>query len=407
MKMNSLDDILSEIDRRTEFIYFFEELINPESIIPRVFFLHRQDLFPGFEQMDIMVPLIFWINKEFRKIELTGVDTLSIAKRLSELETMKSWDVTSRFFSSLFEEFGKLFRNLFEKKPELREQFLRAIFEKEKPEPKQYEMPVDFDPKQVESGIKKLISKVRENPLKYLATLTHIWPDLYFYLHVQAPDILEGLLAKAEIDFEIYKELVSQLFALGLVENLDARFWCNICSDPFVLRSESNLGPKSLKLRCIKCGKKMAICSIYRLDNFLWKLISLRDGLLGVTVAWLLKRRKIEYESPFFVKETELDFICNTPKGKVLLECKMHRVPVTDRSVRQKLVDDLKQLSKHVSGFERESKEKIHESYLIYNFDLRNYQDLVEEEAKNHRDNHVIDFTQLDEIVASLAPKED
>jgi len=405
--MNSLDDILSEIDRRTELIYFFEELINPESIIPRVFFLHRQDLFPGFEQMDIMAPLIFWMNKEFRKIELTGVDALSVAKRLNELETMKSWDVTSRFFSSLFEEFGKLLHSLFEKNPELQEQFVRAILEKEKPEPKQYKMPEDFDPKQVESKIKKLISQVRENPLKYLATLTHIWPDIYFYLHVKAQEIVEGLLEKAEIDFESYKELVSQLFALRLVENLDARFWCNNCSDPFVLRSESNLGPKSLKLRCMKCGRKMAICSIYRLDNFLWKLISSKDGLLRVTVAWLLKRRKIEYESPFFVKETELDFICNTPKGKVLLECKMHRVPVTDRSVRQKLIDDLNQMRKHMDRFENESKEKIHKSYLIYNFDLRNCQDLVEEETKNYRGSHVIDFNQLDEVVASLAPKED
>jgi len=357
--------------------------------------------------MDIMVPLIFWINEEFKKTELTGVDTLSITKRLSELETRKSWDVTSRFFSSLFEEFGKLFNSLFEKNPELREQLVKAIFEKGKLEATRYEMPEDFDPKQVESRIKKLMGQVRENPLKYLSTLTHIWPDIYFYIHVEAQEVVEGLLEKTEIDFESYKEFVSQLFALGLVENLDTGFWCNNCSYPIVLRSESNLGPKSLTLRCMKCGKKMAICAIYQLDNFLWKLISSKDGLLGVTVAWLLGRRKIEYESPFFVKETELDFICNTPKGKVLLECKMHRLPPTDRSVRQKLIDDLNQMSKHVSRFEKESKEKIHESYLIYNFDLRNYQDLIEEKTKNHRGSHVIDFTQLDEIVSSLAPKED
>ena len=91
----------------------------------------------------------------------------------------------------------------------------------------------------------------------------------------------------------------------------------------------------------------------------------------------------------------------------MLLECKMHRLPPTDRSVRQKLIDDLNHMRKHMNRFEKESKEKIHESYLIYNFDLADYQDLIEEETKNHRDSHVIDFTELDEIVASLAPKED
>lgn len=62
---------------------------------------------------------------------------------------MKSWNTTSEFLSSLQEDFGKLFHSLLEKNPELREQLLRAIFERGKPEQKQYKIPEDFDPKQV------------------------------------------------------------------------------------------------------------------------------------------------------------------------------------------------------------------------------------------------------------------
>jgi hypothetical protein len=85
----------------------------------------------------------------------------------------------------------------------------------------------------------------------------------------------------------------------------------------------------------------------------------------------------------------------------------MHRLPPTNRSVKQKLIDDLNQLKKHVDRFEKESKEKIHESYLIYNFCLEDYQDLIEEAKENGDSIHVIDFTLLDEAIASLVPKED
>jgi len=406
MEMANLDRILLEINRRTELIYFFEELVNPESVLPKIFFLHRQDLLPGLEQMDIMIPLIFWVNDEFRETKLTGVDTLSIAKKLSNLETTKSWDTTSEFLSSLQEYFRRLVSSLLKKNPKLREQLVEAMLGKEKPELEQYKLPNDFDPKEVESKIKMLFSQVRKNPLRYLDTLTHIWPDIYLYLHVEALGFVEELQKKAKIDFNSYKALVSQIFALGLVRGSDTLFWCNKCSEPIVLRSGSSLSPKSLSLSCMKCGKEMAISSIYQLDSFLWELISSKDGLMRVAVAWLLTRRKISYETPFFVKETELDFVCTTQKGKVLLECKMYRSPPTDRSVRQKLIADLNQMRKHIDRFEKNFKEKIQESYLIYNFVLRDYQNLIDEETKNLESSRVIDFTQLDEIITSLAPKE-
>ena len=404
--MEKIDTIISEIDRRTELTYFFEELINSDSVIPRIFLLHRHDLLLGYEQMDIMIPVIFWMNKEFRKSELTGVDTLSTFKRLSELETTKSLDTVEQFFSFFGKEFGSLFRSFLKENPELAEELLKEAFEIEKTESKEYKIPKDFDPKQIENRIKTLIKNVRDNPARYLNILTSLWPDISLYLHLEAQSIVERLLKNANIDSSDYEEVLSQLFTLGLISNMDTVFWCHNCSEPVVLRSKSQLSPRSLKMKCIKCGKRMAVCSIYRLDDFLWNLISSRNGLLGVTVAWLLKKRKIEYDSPLYIKETELDFLCHTPSGKILLECKMHRVPPTERSVRQNLVNDIKQLQKHVSKFETETEVKIKESYLIYSLEISRYSGIVEEMMENLQNIHLIDFASLDEVVSSMAPRE-
>jgi len=404
--MEKMDETVSEINRRTELTYFFEELVNSESVIPRIFLLHRHDLLPGYEQMDIMIPVIFWVNKEFRKSQLTGIDTLSTFKRLSELETTKSWDIVEQFFSFVKKEFGSLFHNLLKENPELAERFLKEAFEIEKTESKEYKIPKDFDPKQIEKRIETLIKHVRDNPLRYLGILTNLWPDISLYLHLEAKSIVERLLKNADIDAHDYEEGLTQLFTLGLISNIDTIFWCHNCSEPVILRSRSQLGPKSLKMKCIKCGKWMAVCSIYKLDDFLWNLISSRNGLLGITIAWLLKKRKIAYDSSLYIKETELDFLCHTLSGKVLLECKMHRIPPTERSVRQKLVNDMKQLQEHIHKFETETKTKIRESYLIYNLEITKYQNIVEEKMGNLQNIHLIDFTSLDKVISSIAPRE-
>ena len=401
-----MDTIISEINRRTELTYFFEELINPDSVIPRIFLLHRHDLLPGYEQMDIMIPVIFWINKEFRKSELTGVDTLSTFRRLSELETTKSWDTMEHLFSFFKKEFGSLFQSLLKENPELAERFLKEAFEIEKTESKEYKIPKDFDPKQIENRFETLIKNVRDNPLRYLNTLTNLWPDISLYLHLESQNIVKKLLENAGLDFTDYEKTISQLFTLDLISSLDTIFWCHNCAEPVVLRSKSQLSPRSFKMKCIKCDKKMAVCSIYNLDNFLWNLISSRNGLLGVTIAWLLKKRKIEYDLPLYIKKTELDFLCHASSGEILLECKMHRVPSTERSVRQKLVNDIKQLQEHVSKFETDTKAEIKESYLIYNLEISRYQDIVEEKMENLQNIHLIDFTSLDEVISSIAPRE-
>jgi len=411
--VDPLEKTLLEIEERHELVYFFQELVNPDSTVPKVFLLHRQDLFPGFEQMDLVFPLVFWINREFKKTTTETTDAISLAKRFDDIKTAYSRETFSAILSWAKNQFGPVLSSVLAQNPELAQHIIQSGFQekKEKQEKAEIKMPEEFDPEeyaeQMKESINLLIQEIRGHPLKYFEALTTVFPDPYLSLHLESKRIISDILKNSKATFQNYQKVIDLMFNLELIKNLETSFWCPKCPESIVLKSKSKLGPKSLDLKCPKCNKKMSISSIYKLDDFLWKLISRKDGLLGIAIAWLLRRRGVEYTSPVFVKETEMDFLCNIHTGKVLLECKMHRAPPTVRSVRQKLVDDLKQLNDHVKKYEKEHDEKLSQSYIVYNFDLSGYENLVNEEIEKYAKAFVIDFTELDEVISSFSAKAD
>ena len=101
----------------------------------------------------------------------------------------------------------------------------------------------------------------------------------------------------------------------------------------------------------------------------------------------MLKKKNITFESSLKDDKFEYDFLCETNKGKVLVECKVHGVPESERSVKGSIEKDLQQASKHKQAL------SISSAVVIYNYNLAQYKDLVEKGAKKY-DVQLIDLSE-------------
>jgi len=135
-------------------------------------------------------------------------------------------------------------------------------------------------------------------------------------------------------------------------------------------------------------------------------MISFKDGLIFISTAWFLKSNDIQFEPSVKTSNFEIDFICNTDKGQVMIECKRHRFPSNERSVKGSITQDLKQVLDHIQEYENE-KGSLLKSYLIYNYDLNPYNELVEKQQKRYRDIKILGCLNLKEELTTLIKKED
>jgi hypothetical protein len=83
----------------------------------------------------------------------------------------------------------------------------------------------------------------------------------------------------------------------------------------------------------------------------------------------------LKYEA-FVTDDTyEYDFICDTPRAELLIECKYHRRPQNNRSFIGMVKQDLGQTKKHMNA------RNIPAALVIYNYDLIGYEKLVDKYA--------------------------
>jgi len=245
---------------------------------------------------------------------------------------------------------------------------------------------VDDDPsllqvkKEYEAEAKNWEKRVKSNPMKFIESLLDMQiPNIRISIHEDAGSHVGSILKKLEMNMEEYNRVLSHLYGLKLIKRQDSIFRCENCiDDPQLLKSSSMIGPNRMTIKCPRCGQQMSYSAILWIDELLKDCLLNKDGLLSVAVAHILKKREINFKSSVQDEKFEYDFICETKKGKVLAECKVHRFPESERSIKGSIEQDLRQASKHMQALNLPS------TVVIYNYDLEKYKDLVETGTKKY-----------------------
>ena len=380
--VGNLKELLGQIDKSNELTLFFKNLWKEDSIEARLFFLHREQLFPS--EDEVILPYIFWSS--VREIK----DVRSILDIATELEGIKGQQAWSKIgFEELASEMKDVFAyyaikvirdNADIKKLVLDNEF---SFRKMKQALGDYKK-IDFDVlkeeeiesiPEIDAVIKNKVMRFAKtfDPLKFVEAISSTFIAISTLPLVGIPH-LNKMLEIADTKFDEYTNIVNGLYLLKLIVNSQTLFWCEQCLDTSqIFVTTSRIDPRHLKMRCLKCKKQMLVSSMYHIEKLLKDSILFKDGLLAVAIGWLFNQRKIEWD--FSVRNKfENDFICETKNGKILFECKMHLIPKDERSFKGQLRQDLNRLITHVQTLSKEDTQ-LNKVFLVYNYDLENYSD--------------------------------
>ena len=211
-----------------------------------------------------------------------------------------------------------------------------------------------------------------------------------------------------------YKNILSELYRLKLIENTSTAFWCKSCLDePFISHSQSKIAPTQCLLKCPKCKKDMTFSTAYSLHPLLKRMIDYQDGLLSCAFAWVLINKNVEYISSGYSTKYEMDFEITTSGKEFLVECKMHNTAKDKQAIKDHLINDLTQLISHMKALEEEGK-KVNGGYVLTNHLLGNRRDIVKSaynnsrKIKEYRKEHnikIFDYTQIAGLLEEFGVK--
>jgi hypothetical protein len=238
----------------------------------------------------------------------------------------------------------------------------------------------------------------------FLERLQYLFPDILMGFHVRETiQHLTNVLEISGIKKDAYIDILTNLFSLGLIWNVHTIFWCENCRDqPLLLRTTSQLSPHHLEILCPRCEKPMSVSSIFRVHDLLRQCNVSQDGLLAVALAWLLRKNNVKYEASVH-DEYEYDFVCRTPDGEVLIECKMHRRPSNERSFRGTLEKDLKQATDHFTTLKKKNP-NLTRGYVLYNHDLEGYSATIDELSDKYGNVNLMNFLSLNDLIQEIKP---
>ena len=419
-----LKAILEEIDMSPELTLFFRKLTEPQSRLATLFFLHRDELFAGEES--IKLPYLFWDNLPTEKVTARKYRLVETLVQLEKIKSEQALKAIPAFLKFTEEEMNEDMKDLlmfiaitiarqnesiktligsedfsFKKMKELLKDYrdLKLDFPKELPE---------ADEQILKGKAEKLASSMLENMrtgklVTFLEKLPYLMPDTLMAFHEETHQHLQEIFKITNLDRIDYEEAMNDLYTLKLISNVNTLFWCQNCQDqPLLLKTTSQLSPRHLRLTCPKCRKPMSVSSIFRVHDLLQQCILSKDGLLSVAVAWLLRKSKIRYEA-FAHNKHEYDFICITPAEQILIECKMHRSPLSERSVRHTLEQDLKQAAEHLVSLQK-TNATLSKGYVVYNYGLEEYSGIVKDVSQKYDNVQAIDYQNLDDLIESIKP---
>ncbi len=374
----NLKNLLKEIEKSNELTFFFKDLWSEHSSLSRLFFLHREQLFPVGNK--IVLPYLFWSTAKEEDEGKTGV--LYIFEELEEIKRKKALNTLE--FKDFIHDMKDFFAYYVLKVMRVNEDLKSLIlddnfsFRKMKRKLRDYES-INLDvleESEIES-IPELSSIVKTNVENFMKqfdiiSMFKVISSIYGIvttLPLQGISHLEKFYQMAALDPDEYQDLIRELYMLKLITNFQTLFWCESClDDPQIFLTKSRIDPDRLKLKCLKCKKEMLVSSIYHIDELLRECIMLKDGIIAVALGWLFNNKSVKWEFSTHNKY-ENDFICSIDDKKIMFECKMHLIPKDQRSLEGQLTQDLNLLVKHAQEL---SEKDVHLAriYLVYNYEL-------------------------------------
>ena len=391
LMVDNLSKLLEEINKSNELTLFFTNLWKEDSTQARLFFLHREQLFP-FEEK-VIIPYIFWSNVQ----EEREKSILDITTELEEIKRQQAWKKLG--LEKLLEGIKDLIAygaiKVIRENDGIKDLVLDEAFSfrKMKETLGDYTK-INFDvlkQEEIES-IPELDSIVKTSFFRFMKTFDPVkliealssTSGMASTLPLMGIPHLNETLEITSIDFDEYTDIINELYVLKLISNSQTLFWCEHCLDtPQIFVTTSRIDPDHLEMKCLKCKKQMLVSSMYNIDPLLKESILFKDGLLAVALGWLFDQRKIKWDFSIHNKY-ENDFICETKNGEILFECKMHLIPKDERSLRGQLEKDLTLLTSHVQTLSKEGI-LLKNVYLVYNYDLEEYTDEVEKILRHPR----------------------
>ena len=145
--------------------------------------------------------------------------------------------------------------------------------------------------------------------------------------------------------------LILALIDCGLLRQSRNMFiWCDRCDEWGVVASiVSVLPPSKLPPYCPACGRVAFAMGVFRPLPPLIDAIQFPDGLLGAAIGWHFKMNGVRFDHGVDVGGEECDFITRGSRRTVLFECKMNFVLSAEDSMRATLLENRKQLVRHIN----------------------------------------------------------
>lgn len=379
--VENLKKLLEEINKSNELTLFFTNLWKEDSTQARLFFLHREQLFP-FEDKFIF-PYLFWSNvREERERSI-----LEITTELEEIKRQQVWNKLG--FDKLLNGIKDLIAYWAIRVIRENKSLKKLVLDEAFPFRKMKEILGDYTKIKFDVLKQEEIENIPElnyivktssmrfvksfDPLKFIEALSST-SGVASNLPLMGIPQLNEILETADMGFNEYTEIINDLYVIKLISNAHTLFWCEQCRDtPQIFVTTSRIDPRHMKMKCLKCKKQMSVSSMFNIDILLRECILFKDGILAVALGWLFDQKKIRWDFSVH-NEYENDFICETKNGKMLFECKMHLIPKDERSFEGQLQQDLNLLITHVQTLLKEGT-PLNKVYLVYNYDLEDYSD--------------------------------
>ncbi len=207
--------------------------------------------------------------------------------------------------------------------------------------------------------------------------------DTMLPLHRYFNQYLMRMLDVLGLHLQNYSDILMEMFNWDLIKTMHGAFWCmNERHTPFVLASTSQLTPALYTIKCPTCNQKLILSVYYSLDPIIYEAIKFKDGLLAVAMAHLLSKSNAKYCFGYKINGGEIDFLCESPKGKVVFETKVHRQDVDQRQMVQTLRQDLLKLVNQLKLL-LDSGETLLQAYLLINLNIAELENTISTVMKN------------------------
>lgn len=425
MAENSLQDLVRRIRAVPELKAIFTNLWGEDDVYRRFFFAHRDLLFPRIEEEDFhaTIPLLF-AGTDPSEPEEQVLVTAGESRR-AQLEVLGE---TTEKKVDEFSQDAKTAACLLLLRFVARNPELKALLDQGEPSwaavakafaktPPVLDIFEEFKPGPASPGADKVFYEksrryatwvkdvVRKGEVVKYASAIDLSNNLIpFYGPCRSH--LADLLDARDLAADEHRRILQSLYLQRMITNVGTTFWCARCQDDVtMITSRSRIAPDQLVLPCPKCTKPMHVATLYEPNPLIHEACFSTDGMLGISIGWLLSTRAIAFHSGTYARDQELDFRFELGGRRILLEAKMHKTDKDDEAVQRHLSGDVSQAARHAEEIKKGG-DRLDEVWIVTNY----HHDKVERElrgvhSRNHAkiSTHGIEFVQAADLPRQLA----